>query len=146
MSCWQSVAGKATEPTFVADDEPAWERPPAIRGPVATLQSDRDPAVRTLPLKLRWATKLDWYRAQGVLPEGEGEGDAGILVTTTAENGIDSVGIEHKLRALLGLLREGDPHPSNRHQKAKRPSAGIVASRPRGRVPAPSPAGRTAPG
>ena len=51
----------------------------------------------------RWAAKLDWYRAQGVLPEDEGEGDAGILVTTSEENGIDSAGIEHKLRALLGL-------------------------------------------
>ena len=30
----------------------------------------------------RWLAKLDWYRSQGVLPEDEGEGDAGILVTT----------------------------------------------------------------
>jgi hypothetical protein len=28
---------------------------------------------------------------------------AATLVTTTEENGIDSAGIEHKLRALLGL-------------------------------------------
>jgi hypothetical protein len=45
----------------------------------------------------------DSVRAQGVLPEDKGEGDAGILVSTTEENGIDSAGIEHKLRALLGL-------------------------------------------
>lgn len=51
----------------------------------------------------RWLAKLDWYRSQGVLPEDEGEGDVGILVTTTEENGIDSVGIERKLRALLEL-------------------------------------------
>jgi hypothetical protein len=51
----------------------------------------------------RWLAKLDWYRSQGVLPEDEGEGDAGILVTTTEENGIDSADIQHKLRALLGL-------------------------------------------
>lgn len=51
----------------------------------------------------RWISKLDWYRSQGGLPEDEGEGDAGILVTTTEENGIDSAGIEQKLRALLGL-------------------------------------------
>lgn len=51
----------------------------------------------------RWLAKLDWYRSQGVLPEDEGEGDAGILVTTTEEKGIDSAGIEQKLRALLGL-------------------------------------------
>jgi len=37
-----------------------------------------------------------------VLPEEEGEGEAGILVTTTEEKGIDSAGIEQKLRALLG--------------------------------------------
>jgi hypothetical protein len=51
----------------------------------------------------RWLAKLDWYRSQGVLPEDEGEGDAGVLVTTTEEKGIDSAGIEQKLRALLGL-------------------------------------------
>jgi hypothetical protein len=51
----------------------------------------------------RWLAKLDWYRSQGVLPEDEGDGEAGILVTTTEEKGIDSAGIEHKLRALLGL-------------------------------------------
>jgi hypothetical protein len=51
----------------------------------------------------RWLAKLDWYRSQGVLPEDEGEGDAGILVTTTEEEGIDSADIEQKLRALLGL-------------------------------------------
>ena len=49
----------------------------------------------------RWLAKLDWYRSQGVLPEDEGEGDAGILVTTTEDQGIDSAGIEQKLRALL---------------------------------------------
>jgi hypothetical protein len=38
-----------------------------------------------------------------VLPEDEGDGDAGTLVTTTEEKGIDSAGIERKLRALLGL-------------------------------------------
>lgn len=51
----------------------------------------------------RWLSKLDWYRSQGVLPEDEGEGDEGTLVTTTEEKGIDSAGIELKLRALLGL-------------------------------------------
>jgi hypothetical protein len=49
----------------------------------------------------RWQAKLDWYRSQGVLPEDEGEGDGGILMTTTEENGIDSADIERKLRALL---------------------------------------------
>jgi hypothetical protein len=51
----------------------------------------------------RWLAKLDWYRSQGVLPEEEGEGDAGILVTTTEEKGIDSADIELRLRTLLGL-------------------------------------------
>jgi len=51
----------------------------------------------------RWLAKLDWYRSQGLLPEDEGEGDAGILVTTTEEKGIDSRGIELRLRTLLGL-------------------------------------------
>lgn len=51
----------------------------------------------------RWSAKLDWYRSQGVLPEDEGEGEVGILVTTTEGDGIDSVDIEQKLRSLLGL-------------------------------------------
>ena len=42
----------------------------------------------------RWLAKLDWYRSPGVLPEDEGEGDAGILVTTTEEKGINSAGIQ----------------------------------------------------
>jgi hypothetical protein len=50
----------------------------------------------------RWQAKLDRYRSQGVLREDEGEGDAGSLMTTTEENGIDSADIERKLRALLG--------------------------------------------
>jgi hypothetical protein len=50
----------------------------------------------------RWLAKLDWYRTQGVSPD-EGEGYVGILVTATEDEGIDSAGIEHKLRALLGL-------------------------------------------
>ena len=55
------------------------------------------------PAYRRWLAKLDWYRSQRVLPEDEGDGDAGALVTTTEEKGIDSAGIERKLRALLGL-------------------------------------------
>ena len=51
----------------------------------------------------RWLAKLEWYRSQGVMPEDEGEGDEGILVTTTEVNGIDSAAIENKLRALLDL-------------------------------------------
>ena len=53
----------------------------------------------------RWLAKLDWYRSQEVLPEEEGEGDAGVLVTTTEEKGIDSADIELRLRTLLGLWR-----------------------------------------
>jgi hypothetical protein len=37
------------------------------------------------------------------LPEDEGEGEVGMLVTTTEENGINSAEIELKLRTLLGL-------------------------------------------
>lgn len=51
----------------------------------------------------RWQAKLDWYRSQGVSPEGEEEGETGILITTTEENGIDSADIERKLRAILAL-------------------------------------------
>ena len=51
----------------------------------------------------RWLAKLDWYRSQGILPEDEGEGEVGMLVTTTEENGINSAEIALKLRTLLGL-------------------------------------------
>ncbi|SNX75093.1 UvrD-like helicase family protein [Cereibacter ovatus] len=51
----------------------------------------------------RWLAKLDWYRSQGVLPEDEGEGDLGILLTTSEENGIDSLVIEEKLRMILAI-------------------------------------------
>lgn len=51
----------------------------------------------------RWLAKLDWYRSQGILPEDEGEGEVGMLVATTEENGINSAEIELKLRTLLGL-------------------------------------------
>jgi hypothetical protein len=50
----------------------------------------------------RWLAKLDWYRAQGVVPVEEGEGEAGILLTTTEDTGIDSAAIEKQLRTLLG--------------------------------------------
>ncbi len=51
----------------------------------------------------RWLAKLEWYRSQGVLPEAEGEGEAGILVTTTEQKGIDSASIEGRLRQLFRL-------------------------------------------
>ena len=51
----------------------------------------------------RWESKLNWYRSNGVLPVDEGEGNAGILVTTTEDKGIDSLHIEQQLRNVLGL-------------------------------------------
>ena len=51
----------------------------------------------------RWRAKLAWYRSNGVLPIEEGEGDAGILVTTTENKGIDSAAIGEQIRKLLGL-------------------------------------------
>lgn len=65
----------------------------------------------------RWDDKLAWYRAQGVLPADEGEGENGILLATSearepeppaisalnAKGGIDLTLMEQRLRALLGL-------------------------------------------
>ena len=53
--------------------------------------------------KRRWLAKLDWYRNQGVLPSDEGDGEAGTLITTTEEKGIDSAAIEKTLREIFGL-------------------------------------------
>ena len=51
----------------------------------------------------RWLAELDWYRSQGVLPEDEGEGEVGILVTTTEEKGIDSAGSNISCGRFFGL-------------------------------------------
>lgn len=51
----------------------------------------------------RWQSKLDWYRAQGVLPSDEGGGESGTLVTTSEERGIDSASIQLQLKELLGV-------------------------------------------
>jgi hypothetical protein len=51
----------------------------------------------------RWQSKLEWYRAQGVLPIEEGGGGLGILVTTTEEHGIDSALIQNQLKQLLAI-------------------------------------------
>lgn len=57
-----------------------------------------DPSYRS-----RWESKLNWYRSNGILPIDEGEGNTGILVTTTEDKGIDSVHIEQQIRNVLGL-------------------------------------------
>ena len=51
----------------------------------------------------RWQSKLDWYRAQGVLPSEEGGGESGTLVTTSEERGIDSASIQRQLKELLTI-------------------------------------------
>lgn len=51
----------------------------------------------------RWSEKLEWYREQGVRLQEEGGGDAGILLVTTEEGGIDSSRITDQLRAVLSL-------------------------------------------
>jgi len=52
--------------------------------------------------KRRWDAKVEWYRDQGVLSAEEGEGDGGLLLTTTEENGFDSAVVEKKLRTTFG--------------------------------------------
>jgi hypothetical protein len=51
----------------------------------------------------RWQGKLNWYRAQGVLPSEEGGGESGVLVTTTEDRGIDSASIQRQLKKLLAI-------------------------------------------
>ena len=51
----------------------------------------------------RWAAKLNWYRDQGVLPIDEGQGEAGILLTTTEEKGLNSAAIEQLLRKTFSV-------------------------------------------
>ena len=53
----------------------------------------------------KWEQKLVWYRSHGILPEEEGGGPQGTLVTSTddARGGIDSQEVERKARTALGL-------------------------------------------
>ncbi|WP_442580322.1 ATP-dependent DNA helicase [Mesorhizobium sp. ASY16-5R] len=51
----------------------------------------------------RWEEKLAWYRAQDVRLHEDGGGEAGILLVTTEEGGIDSSGITNQLKAVLAL-------------------------------------------
>ncbi len=58
-----------------------------------------DPVYRT-----RWDVKLEWYRNMGILPEEEGGGENGTLVTTRDDKGggIDSNEIETVIKRVLG--------------------------------------------
>lgn len=51
----------------------------------------------------RWQAKLEWYRSQGILPDGEGEGYSGILMTTTEEKGINSAEISDRIRNIMRI-------------------------------------------
>jgi hypothetical protein len=51
-----------------------------------------------------WATKLAWYRANGVLPAEEGGGPAGMLVTTTESStaGFDAAQVQNLIQQYCG--------------------------------------------
>ena len=51
-----------------------------------------------------WEKKLAWYRANGVLPAGEGDGSKGILVTSTESStaGFDSATVQKIIKEHLG--------------------------------------------
>ncbi len=51
----------------------------------------------------KWKRKLQWYRHNGILPESEGGGPNGTLVTTAEQNGIRT----DEIRALIGKIRDG---------------------------------------
>ncbi|MBP7937700.1 MAG: AAA family ATPase [Phycisphaerae bacterium] len=53
----------------------------------------------------RWERKLAWYREQGVVPFGEGEGDAGTLLTTSEgpRGEFDVPAIEARIKQGLGV-------------------------------------------
>ena len=48
----------------------------------------------------KWVAKLDWYRASGVLPEAEGGGVNGTLLTTTEQGGIDQDQIARRIATI----------------------------------------------
>lgn len=53
----------------------------------------------------RWQRKVAWYRDQGVLPEQDGGGPAGVLVTTSDDlrGGINSLAIDEMVQRLFGV-------------------------------------------
>lgn len=58
----------------------------------------RDPAYAR-----RWEQKLQWYRAQDVLPFNEGGGKRGVLLTTSEGEGIDAAAIKKQMTAAFGI-------------------------------------------
>ncbi len=55
--------------------------------------------------RARWEKKLAWYRAQDILPYGEGDGSGGTLVVTRddEQGGIDSGRLEQLVEEVFGL-------------------------------------------
>jgi hypothetical protein len=51
----------------------------------------------------KWALKLRWYRDNGILPEQEGGGPNGILVTTEELSGIQT----DQIMAIIRKIRDG---------------------------------------
>jgi hypothetical protein len=48
----------------------------------------------------KWARKLSWYRSNGVLPDEEGGGPNGTLLTTTGTEGINQAQITANIRKI----------------------------------------------
>jgi len=55
--------------------------------------------------KRDWERKLEWYRANGILPHTEGGGKNGVLVTSeeSGSKGLDAQALERLARQVLGL-------------------------------------------
>jgi hypothetical protein len=51
----------------------------------------------------RWKAKLDWYQRNGIVPDNEGGGPNGRLVTTTETDGID----HPQIARLIGKIKSG---------------------------------------
>ncbi|MBV9828701.1 MAG: hypothetical protein JO001_23985, partial [Alphaproteobacteria bacterium] len=50
-----------------------------------------------------WAAKLKWYRENGIIPEEEGNGENGTLVTSAEIEGIDN----GQIARLIRKIKEG---------------------------------------
>ncbi len=51
----------------------------------------------------KWKLKLEWYRQNDILPDGEGEGPNGTLLTSTELEGIDNDQIARLIRKIKGI-------------------------------------------
>jgi hypothetical protein len=89
-----TLGGATRYPDFTIEDEISWR----------TVYWEHLGMLEREDYRRSWEKKLAWYRANGVLPPGEGVGSRGLLVTTTESStaGFDSAAVQKIIHEHLG--------------------------------------------